>query len=89
MLTAREQAASAYAGAFAQGRARVLGARMGEVTEERLVNVRRAERMITAAFGTSRYSAREVDDAGLSQMLATIAEYAESLTRDRGRWGDT
>jgi hypothetical protein len=89
LLTPRERAAGAYAAALAQGRGRIHGAdaSMVDVTEARLANVRAAQRAIRAARSAERRILREPDDARLDQMLARVANLAETLTDDRCRWG--
>ena len=87
MLTARELASGAYQGAIAQSRRRILGVEeMTVVTDDRLSNLRNAQRLIAAARGTERHFLREPDDARLEQMLHTVERLTETATDDRSRW---
>lgn len=89
MLTPRELAAGEYNAVMSQGRRRVLGvdnADMAGVTEERLQNVRRAERTIRAAQGTERRFVREPDDDLLVRMLGAVAQLVDTLEDDGTRW---
>ena len=79
MLTPRELAAGAHAAAIAQGRGRVLGAAMDLVTQERLVHLRTALRVIAAARGTERRFLREPDDANLDRMLGEVHRLEDAL----------
>jgi hypothetical protein len=59
---------------------------MVAVTEERVRNVRRAERAIRAAVGTERLFLRGPDDGRLAQMLEAVAVLAGTLEDDGTRW---
>ncbi len=88
MLTAREHAAGVYSMVIAQGRRRIVGRGddMGLVTEQRLTNVRAANRAIAAAQSTQRYTVREPDDATLTVMLNRMRSLETQLEADLPRW---
>ena len=66
---------------------RILGvAGAASVTEDRVRNVRRAERVIRAAQGTERLFLREPDGDRLAQMLEAVTAFVDTIEGDGVRW---